>query len=84
TFKVLAQDEDTLVAHSNPFSLLVLTVLRAIKNKKASDALMHTLKVDFFRLLPSRPLKRETKRAIVNFLKMYVSFSKPEFNPFFE
>lgn len=84
TYKVLEQDEIALSAHPNPFALVVLTVLLAIKNKRGNDDALLSLKVDLFRSMYARNMEKSTMRALANFLKMYVHFSKPETDRIFE
>jgi len=84
TYKILEQDENMLALHPNPFALVVLTALIAIKHKKANDDNLLHLKIELFRRLHSRQMDKATMRALANFLKMYVQFSKPESNRIFE
>ena len=83
TYKIGEQDEETLAAHPNPFALVVLTVLIAIKNKKAGDERLMELKIDFFRRMLTKNMNKTSMYALANFLKMYVHFSKPETNRIF-
>jgi predicted transposase/invertase (TIGR01784 family) len=78
TYKVIEQNEGTLAAHPNPFAMVVLTVLLAIKNKKSNDETLLNLKIDLFRRLHERKMEKSMMRALASFLKMYVHFSKPE------
>lgn len=84
TYKIIEQDEEVLAAHPNPFALVVLTVLIAIRNKKSNDDTLLNLKVDLFRRMHNRRMDKSTMRALANFLKMYVHFSKPETYRIFE
>jgi hypothetical protein len=70
----LDQDEDSLLNQPNPFALVVLTVLLALKNKKGGDDVLLNIKIKMFRLLHSRNMDKQTIRALANFLKMYVHF----------
>jgi hypothetical protein len=74
----LEQDEETLAADENPFALVILTVLAAIKNKKTTAENLLKLKLDLFRKMHESNLDGTTMHALANFLKMYVRFSKPE------
>ncbi len=84
TYKIGEQDAETLAAHPNPFALVVLTVLVAIKHKKAGDERLMELKMDLFRRMIARNMDKTTMRSLANFLKMYVHFSKPESSRIFE
>ena len=77
-YKVLQQDEAALTNNPNPFALVVLTVLLAIRNKGVADEDLIRLKLDLFRRCISYNMDKGTLRAIVNFLKNYIRFSKPE------
>jgi predicted transposase/invertase (TIGR01784 family) len=84
TYKILEQQEESLAVHPNPFALVVLTVLVAIKNRKAGDERLMQLKIDLFRRMLARNMDKTTMRALANFLKMYVHFSKPDTALIFE
>ncbi|MCU0376167.1 MAG: hypothetical protein MUF24_12745 [Chitinophagaceae bacterium] len=84
TYKVAVQDEAALLADSNPFAMVVLTALRAIKAQKATDSDLMDLKIDLFRHLINRQLDKAMMRALANFLKMYMPFAKPETSLTFE
>jgi hypothetical protein len=78
TYKILEQDEKALSQDTNPFAIVVLTVLMAIKNKKTNDEDLLKLKTDLFRSMYARNMDKTSMRALAGFLKMYVHFSKPE------
>jgi predicted transposase/invertase (TIGR01784 family) len=84
TYKVIDQDETLLANHSNPFAMVVLTVLLAIKNKKGSDETLINLKLKLFRMLISRQMEKSTMRALLTFLKLYVHFANPDSYRIFE
>ena len=84
TYKILEQDEKALSQDTNPFALVVLTVLMAIKNKKTNDDDLLKLKTDLFRSMYARNMDKTSMRALAGFLKMYVHFSKPESYRIFE
>jgi predicted transposase/invertase (TIGR01784 family) len=84
TYKIMEQNEDVLHAHDNPFALVVLTALTALKHKKLDDEALFRLKIELFRKLYQRKMDKKTMQAIATFLKLYVHFSKPETNTIFE
>jgi len=84
TCKIWEQDETSLSKDPNPFAMVVLMVLMAIKNKKANDDDLLELKKDLFRRMIARNIDKATMRALATFLKMYVHFSKPESYRIFE
>ena len=84
TYKVADQNEADLLANNNPFALVVLTALRAIKAHKATDNDLMALKLDLYRTMISRQIDKTTMRALANFLKMYIPFAKPEISLTFE
>lgn len=84
TYKVAEQIEADLLANDNPFALVVLTALRAIKVQKATDNDLMALKLDLFRTMIGRQMDKTTMRALANFLKMYIPFAKPEISLTFE
>ena len=84
TYKILEQEEEMLAGHKNPFAMVVLTVLIAIKNKKAGDEQLMELKIGLFRRMMTKNMDKASMRALANFLKMYVHFSKPETSRIFE
>jgi predicted transposase/invertase (TIGR01784 family) len=84
TYKIMEQDEDVLNAHDNPFALVVLTALTALKHKKLDDEGLFGLKIDLFRKLYQRKTDKKIMQAIATFLKLYVHFSKPESNTIFD
>lgn len=84
TYKVTEQSEEALLAHANLFALVVLTVLKAIQSKKATDDDLMRLKTDLFRNMIQRKMEKSTMHALLSFLKMYIPFSKPESIAIFE
>jgi len=77
-YKVHHQDEAELAGHPNPFALVVLTVLVAIRHKKVTDDDLMQLKLDLFRRCLGYKMDKGTLRAMVNFLKNYIRFAKSE------
>lgn len=78
TYKILEQDEEALTQSENPFAIVVLTVLLAIKRKKLDDEDLYQLKLQIFRNLYRRNIDPKKMRGLSTFLNLYVHFAKPE------
>lgn len=78
TYKIIEQDEALLHRSTNPFALVVLTVLKAIKKRNLDDEALMRLKIDLFRLFYEKNLEKSVMHAVTTFLKLYVRFSNPE------
>lgn len=74
SYKVLHQDEVALRSNSNPFSVVVLTTLLAIKNKNISDERLKDIKHDLYDEMMSRKMDKSTRQGLYNFLTYYVGF----------
>jgi predicted transposase/invertase (TIGR01784 family) len=77
TYKLLDQDEERLRANPNPFAVVALTVLMALKNKKIDDEGLKDIKVDLARELIKRKLDKVKHEKIMAFLAYYVNFENP-------
>ncbi len=84
TYKVLDQDEEALEKDSNPFAVVVLTVLIALKNKKLPDKELFELKSRLLRNLVRRRIPRVKIEKLVLFLQFYVVFRNKAYNKQFE
>ncbi len=84
TYKVIDQQQAVLSSISNPFAIVVLTVLLALKNKQLNDEDIFSLKLDIVRNLQKHAISEEKRRALMNFLRFYVRFADPEFNAKFD
>lgn len=84
SYKVLDQDETALRANPNPFALIILTTLLAIKNKKADDAGLLNIKRRLVGEMLSRNLDRERRKAVFNFLNHFVHFENEDTKRTFE
>ncbi|WEK18353.1 MAG: hypothetical protein P0Y49_16305 [Candidatus Pedobacter colombiensis] len=78
TYKLLHQDEAKLRADPNPFAIVALTVLMALKNKKISDEGLKYIKIDLAHELIKRKLNKVKHEKIMAFLAYYVNFENPE------
>jgi len=78
TYKIIDQDEDALLKSENPFAIVVLTVLLALKKGKLPEEDILSLKVALARALLRKAIPKKKARAMMNFLRYYVRFEKPE------
>ncbi len=78
TYKIIDQDENTLLKNDNPFAVVVLTVLLSLKKGKLPEEDILSLKIELARALFKRQIPRKKVRALMNFLRYYVRFEKPE------
>lgn len=72
------QEESVLRSNENPFSVIVLTALLAIKNKKISDEGLKAIKHDLYDEMINREMDKDTRQGLYDFLTYYVSFDNEE------
>jgi predicted transposase/invertase (TIGR01784 family) len=84
SYKVLGQDEAVLEQDSNPFAIVILTVLLALKKKKLDDDSLYALKYDLAKNLLSKKIPRKKINDLMVFLQHYVLFANQEYNVKFE
>jgi hypothetical protein len=84
TDKIADQNETELNTDPNPFAIVVLTVLLALKEKQLSDKDLLDLKLNLVRNLHLRQIAKEKQRALINFLRFYVRFADAAFNTKFD
>lgn len=78
TYKILDQEEAALRANPNPFAVVALVVLLALKNKTFNDDQLLHMKLDLTRELMRRNVSRSKRIKIMDFLTYYVHFEKRE------
>lgn len=84
TYKIIDQDESDLRADPNPFSVVVLTTLLAIKHKNIADEGLKAIKLDLYDEMMKRKMSREERKGLYNFLTYYVRFEDSEMLSIFE
>ncbi|MGJ1534900.1 Rpn family recombination-promoting nuclease/putative transposase [Sphingobacterium multivorum] len=84
SYKILDQDELILRANENPFSVIVLTALLAIVNKKVTDEGLKEIKHDLYDEMMKREMDKGTRQGLYDFLTYYVSFDNEEVLSIFE
>ena len=84
SFKVLDQNEAVLIDSDNPFAMVVLTTLVALKKGKVSEDELLNEKIALARRLLEKRFNKVKIRALMNFLKLYVRFSSKDKTASFE
>ena len=84
TYKIIGQDELALAESQNPFSIVVLTVLLALKKKKLTDEMLFNLKFALARNLLRKDFSKKKINDLLIFLQRYVRFADSEYNVKFE
>ena len=74
--KIINQDEEALRKMDNPFAIVILTVLLALKKTKKNELELIDLKMDLVKELMKRNIEKKKIRALMNFLQYYVRFNE--------
>jgi len=83
-YKIIEQSTDALGKSDNPFALVILTALIALQKGKQVEEDLVSLKIGIAQKLLKKSIPAKKIRAIMNFLRHYVHFEKPENNTKFE
>ena len=75
-YKVINQSEKALKESENPFAIVLLTVLLALKKTKLNELELIDLKLDLVKNLLKKEISKKKIHALMNFLKHYVSFNE--------
>ena len=78
TYKVIDQDENELRKSNNPFAIIILTVLLALKKGKITEKKLLGLKTELIKNLFQKQIARNKIDAILIFLRNYVRFGDKE------
>lgn len=84
TYKLLDQNEEALRSNANPFAVVALIVLMALKNKNVGDEDLKQIKLDLTRELIKRKVGKSKHIKIMDFLAYYVNFENREMMTRFE
>jgi len=84
TYKIIDQNEESLVQNPNPFAVIILTVLTALKKGKVEDKRLIDLKIDLVKNLMRRKFSHEKIEALMSFITRYVRFSNSKYDSIFE
>jgi hypothetical protein len=77
-YKIVEQDESLLLESSNPFAMIVSTVLVALKKGRMTEDELFGEKIALAKRLLNRQFSKDKIRALMNFLKLYVRFENSE------
>ena len=80
TYKIIEQDEAALEHNNNPFAMVVLAVLLALKSKRMTDSDLFNLKFSLAKRLLERKFSKKKIGDLLIFLQLYVRFADPAFN----
>jgi predicted transposase/invertase (TIGR01784 family) len=75
-YKVINQDETELLKTNNPFAIVILTVLLALKKSDENELELTDLKMDLVKHLLKQDISKKKIKALMNFLQHYVRFNK--------
>ncbi|HWV73244.1 MAG TPA: hypothetical protein VN040_16090, partial [Pseudosphingobacterium sp.] len=84
SYKILKQEENLLRINDNPFAVVVLTTLMAIKHSNSTDEQLKTIKHDLYDEMMKRKMEKSVRQGIYDFLAYYVQFENPEMLRIFE
>ena len=84
TYKVIEQDETALIENENPFAIIVLTVLLALKKKKLDDESLFDLKYSLAKNLLRRKISKKKIDDLLIFLQRYITFADQGYNVKFD
>ncbi|MCF2447562.1 hypothetical protein L0657_26640 [Dyadobacter sp. CY345] len=83
-FKIADQSEIGLLTNENPFSIIVLTIMLALKKKNLNDEELYNLKFSLAKNLLARNIAKRKINDLLIFLQRYVSFADPYYNVKFD
>lgn len=84
SFKILEQDEQMLRESDNPFAVVVLTALTALKSKRISEDELLNLKIELTKNLIDSNLPKSKINRLLVFLRFYIRFDNRETDVKFE
>lgn len=84
TYKIIEQDETALIENENPFAIVVLTVLLALKKKKLDDESLFDLKYSLAKNLLKRKISKKKIDDLLIFLQRYITFADQGYNVKFD
>ncbi|SMC59271.1 hypothetical protein SAMN04488524_1363 [Pedobacter africanus] len=77
-YSILDQREAALQANPNPFAVVILAALSAIRKKKVTDLELKAIKHELNRELTKRKPDAVKHKGIMNFIKYYMNFENPK------
>jgi hypothetical protein len=78
TYKVLSQKESELIKSQNPFSIIVLATLKAIKKGKTDDNGIAEIKRNLVKMLYLRNYSKTQIQKLFYFINYYIRFAEPK------
>jgi len=84
SYKIIEQSEEALRADPNPFAVVALTALMAIKHKDRDDEQLKDIKHDLYEEMMKRKMEKSVRQGIYDFLSYYVQFENPDMMRNFE
>jgi hypothetical protein len=83
-YKIADQREDELLKNENPFAVVILTALMAIRKKKVEEPELYDLKIGLAKNLLRRKIPASKITSLMSFIKHYLHFDDQENNNKFE
>ncbi|MCF0055885.1 hypothetical protein [Dyadobacter sp. CY356] len=80
SYKIIEQNEEDLHENDNPFAIVILTVLLALKKKKMDDESLFNLKYLLAKNLLKRKIEKKKIDDLLIFLHQYVRFADSEYS----
>lgn len=80
TYKIMDQDETLLFADSNPFAIVILTAILALKKKQLNDENLYLLKFSIAKNLLLKKISKQKIDDVLIFLQRYITFADSEYN----
>jgi predicted transposase/invertase (TIGR01784 family) len=78
TYKIIEQSDEVLDAFNNPFAMAVLSAKLSLSRPGLKDKQLFELAYDLAKRLLSKQFSKEKIRTVMNFLRYYIRFDKPE------
>ncbi len=72
SYKILKQEENLLRINANPFSVVVLTNLMAIKHGNSTDEQLKTIKHDLYDEMMKRKMEKPVRQGIYDYSLLFV------------
>ncbi|GLU52556.1 hypothetical protein Dfri01_20170 [Dyadobacter frigoris] len=80
TYKIIDQNEEVLIENDNPFAIVILTILLALKRNKPDDESLFNLKYLLARNLLKRKIEKKKIDDLLIFLHQYVRFADSDYS----
>jgi predicted transposase/invertase (TIGR01784 family) len=84
TYKIIEQNDAELEASNNPFAMAILSAKLALSRQSLNDQQLFDLAYDLAKRLLNKKMAKDKIRKVMNFLRHYPRFEKPEMFSKFE